>query len=118
MVKKVLIDTNFLVECLKNKIDLFSEIDRLIFSYELFILDRTFKELEYIKIEYKALLKRFLEKFSVIKTSEFPEDYTVDDILTKLSSEYIICTQDRELKRRLNGQKIIIRQKKYLGLKD
>jgi len=116
MAKKVIIDTNFLVECIRFKIDLFSEIDRLLIYHELFILDRALEELSRIKIKERALLKKFLEKFKIIDTSSY-SNLGVDDIITKLSEDYVIATQDKELKRRLKGQKIIIRQKKYLELK-
>src|SRR3989344_2084995 len=115
MAKKVIIDTNFLVECIRFKIDLFSEIDRLLIYHELFILDRALEELSRIKIKERALLKKFLEKFKIIDTSSY-SNLGVDDIITKLSEDYVIATQDKELKRRLKGQKIIIRQKKYLEL--
>ena len=41
----------------------------------------------------------------------------VDKILTELSKEYIIATQDKELKKEIKN-KIILRQKKYLVLQN
>jgi len=117
MSKKVLLDTNFLVECVRFRIDLFSEIDRLLPSFKLFILDRSLEELNYIKIKDRNLIDLFIKKFEIVKTKDFSSEYSVDDILTELSKDYIVATQDKELKKRLKGNKIIIRQKRYLELK-
>ena len=40
--KTILADTNFLVECARNKIDIHTELTRILdFSFEVAILDRT-----------------------------------------------------------------------------
>lgn len=114
--KIIILDTNFLVYCAKFKIDLFSEIDRICsFQYKLAVLDKTIEELEKIKPKELKLIKKFIEKFTVLKSKE---NY-VDKELIRLSKEgFIIATQDLELKKQLNPPMIIIRQKKYLELKS
>ncbi|MBS3168244.1 ribonuclease VapC [Candidatus Woesearchaeota archaeon] len=113
--KTIIVDTNFLIYCAKFKIDFFSEIDRLMLTnYKIVTLNTIIEELEKVKPKELKLIKRFLEKVEIIKTNE----KKVDKELQFLSSkDFIIATQDRELKQKLKGPKIIIRQKKYLELK-
>ncbi len=112
--KTIILDTNFLMYCTNYKIDLFSEIERICnFNYKLAVLSSTINELEKIKPNNLNLIKKFIEKFEIIKVNGY-----VDKELIKLSnSDTMIATQDRELKRKLKGPIIVIRQKKYLELK-
>ncbi len=114
--KNIVLDTNFLIYCAKFKIDLFSEIDRLFFEpYKLFVLDLTIKELEKLKPHGLSLIKKYIEKIEIINSKE----KYVDTELTKLSSEgYLIATQDLELKKKLKSSVIVIRQQKYLELRN
>lgn len=115
IMKTIVLDTNFLIYCTKFRIDFFSEIERICtFQYKLAVLDKTIEELEKVKPKELKLIKKYLEKIEVIKSKE---DY-VDTELASLSKEdYIIATQDLNLKKRLKGRIIIIRQEKYLELK-
>ncbi len=122
--KKILLDTNFLLIPAKFKVDIFSEIDRLCnFGYKLFIVDKTIGELNNIvdkqKGKEKAAAKLALlliknKKVDIIETKEGK----VDDIILGLNG-YTVATQDKELKRRLkkkNVETITLRQKRYLVL--
>jgi rRNA-processing protein FCF1 len=106
-------------------VDIYSEIHRIFpFKYDLYVLDKTFDELDSIintqKGKNKAsakLAKAILEaqKPKTLKTTS--KDY-VDNILLDLDG-YIIATQDRALRSKLRkkGVKtIVLRQKKYLEL--
>lgn len=114
--KTIILDTNFLVYCAKYKIDLFSEMTRICnFQYKLVVLNKTIEELEKIKPKELNLIKKFIEKFSILKSKE---NY-VDKELIRLSKEdFIIATQDSELKKQLKHPIIIIRQKKYFMIKN
>ena len=47
--KKILLDTNFLLIPSQFKVDIFSELERIcIFNYKLYVLDKTVDELKYI----------------------------------------------------------------------
>ena len=113
--KTIILDTNFLIDCVKYKIDLFTEINRICsFDYKLAVLSSTILELERLKPTSLNLIKKFIEKMEVIRSEGY-----VDKILIDLSNkDIIIATHDQELKRRLKGPVIIIRQKKYLELKN
>ena len=112
--QKIILDTSFLLTALKFKIDIFSELNRIIdFEYEIYILDKTLDELKGKKLGKIAeeIIKQ--KNIKIIKTNEGK----VDDLL--LEEEGIIATQDRELKKLLKAKdkKIItIRQKRFLIL--
>jgi len=110
--KRIILDTNFLIYCSEYKIDFFTEIDRIYsLPYKLAVLSRTIEELEKVKPKKLSLIKKFIEKIEVIPSTE----KHVDKDLIELSEKGdIIATQDQELKRKLKGHVIVIRQKKYL----
>jgi rRNA-processing protein FCF1 len=127
---KVIIDTNFLLIPGQFKVDIFSEIDRILPErYELYIIDKTVDELEGI-IESpnssgadKAAAK--LAK-SLIKAKKLPylkteKNLNVDKLIKReaLKGGCIVATQDMALKRELkedNIRLIVLRQKQHLKL--
>lgn len=118
--KRIIADTNILLAIGRFRLDIFSELNRICqFPYEIFILDKSINELNYLTEKGKGkdkdaakLALQMIGKFKIIKTET---DENVDDILAKLSDEntYII-TQDKELKKRIKKNLIVLRQKKYL----
>lgn len=123
--KKIILDTNFLLIPFQFDIDIFLEIERIAdFKYELFIVDKTVDELNKIIKEQKgqnkeaAKIALALLENKKIKKLKTTEDLDVDSILLKQKGA-IIATQDIILKRKLmkSGIKTItLRQKKYLVL--
>ncbi len=119
--KRIILDTNFILAIGQFHIDIFSELQRICnFPYEIFVLDKTLVELEKLinsdskqrdRFAAKLALDLIKDRVSILKT---PNGY-VDDLLVKLSDKStIIATQDKELKKRLKGGLITIKQKKYL----
>jgi len=117
--KRVILDTNFLMAIGQFGIDVFSEFERICdFPYKVFVLDKTIDELNKVltaggknKAAAKLALSLVKDKVEVIKTG----DGYVDDILVQLANEEtIIATQDKELKNRIKTRVITIKQKKYL----
>ncbi|MBS3159608.1 hypothetical protein J4436_02365 [Candidatus Woesearchaeota archaeon] len=124
--KVIILDTNFIMYLLKYKINLFEEIERIILeNYRICVLDKTLNELENLENKGKQenkllakLSKKFLrmneDKINILKTKENKQ---VDDCIKELANKNtIIATQDKALKKSLNNQILIIRQKKYLKL--
>ncbi len=113
---KIILDTNFLIHSLNYKIDIFSEINRIVNTrYSLFIVDKTIDELKKLNSPTSKLALRLLEfkKVKIIKTGD---KYTDDALVNLANKQTFIATQDKELKERLKKKKvtlIIIRQKKY-----
>ena len=123
--KTILIDTNFLVECAKNKIDIQSELTRILdVSFEVAILDRTMEELDEIiargKKEGQAakLAKTILmtKHVMIIATSG---GHTDTLLMKKADENNIIATMDKALKQKLKKKGhdvIIIRGQKKLAV--
>ncbi len=126
--KKILLDTNFLLIPWQFKVDIFTQIDDIAhFKYGLFILDKALDELKKIVEEQKgkdkdaakvALKLIAIKNIGIIKTEEGGE---TDEIILKTASkdDFIVATQDKDLKRRLINQGvsvIILRQKKTLAI--
>ena len=114
--KTILADTNFLVECARNKVDMHSELTRILdFSFEVAILDRTMEELDTIIARGKKeglaakLVKTILmtKKVTIIPTDG---GHTDKLLLEKADENNIIATMDKALKQKLkaNGQDVII----------
>lgn len=122
--KKIILDTNFLMMPAQLRVDVFEEVRRICnFEHEIAVLDRTIEELNIIIKEQKgadraaAKLALALVKAKKVKVIKTEEKKSVDKILADFSAQgCIIATQDRELKRKLKKPIIILRQKKYLML--
>ena len=126
--KKILLDTNFLMICFQFRVDIFLEIERICnFNYKLYVLDKTMDELKNIAKEQKgknkdaakiALKLTSIKNIDVINTkSNKNTDGMILDIASK--EGYIVATQDKDLKRRLinqNATLIVLRQKKILAI--
>lgn len=124
LMKKIIIDTNFLMIPYKFIVDIFSEFNRVCnFNYKLFIFEQSIKELENIiekqsgknkKAAQFALKLIKLKNIDVLKSEQKDVDSL---ILDSLSKDTIIATQDILLKKELlkkGASVIILRQKKYL----
>lgn len=114
----IILDTDFLLNSLKYKIDILSEFSRILDEkFKVNILDKTLDELKGKKLE--RLAKNFIESknINIIKTDKLKN---VDNLILDLADKNIaIATQDKGLKRKLkekNIQTITIRQKKYLAI--
>lgn len=122
--RKVILDTNFLLIPAQFKVDIFSEIKRISdFKYQLYVLDKTKDELKKIIKEQRGKHKRAaslalqLVKAKKVKTIKTNSEKYVDDLLVEYSKKgAVIATQDLGLKRRLKKPYIILKQKKYLTL--
>jgi rRNA-processing protein FCF1 len=114
---KVILDTNFLIDCMRFNIDIKTELA----GNELFVSESILFEIE--KIIERGTKESFLAKLALdfIKKNNFKvleSEENVDESLISYSKQgYTIATHDRTLKTKLKkaGAKIIyIRQKRYL----
>lgn len=129
--KKIYLDTNFLMIPAQFRVDIFEEIKKICdFQYEIYILDTTIEELKKIienqkgknkdasKLGLSIIESKIKEKSLNITT--FSKQGKVDDVLVSISnSDTIIATQDRELKRRIKekgGKVLVLRNKNYLRI--
>jgi uncharacterized protein len=128
LVKKIILDTNFLLIPGYFTTDIISEIERIaLFPYKLCVLDRTIEELEDLKQKLRGkekaaarLASEIIAKnnIEIIDTDE-STGHVDDIIINQCDKETLVATQDAELKKRLRkkGIKVIhLRQKKYLQI--
>ncbi len=126
--KKAVLDTNFILTCIKNKIDFFEELEFM--GCKILIPKQVISELNKIanpvmikkklsERELASLALKILEheknRFEVI---ELGSKY-VDKGIIKLAREnrdLLIATLDREIKTSVKNPKILIRGKKKLEI--
>ena len=115
---KIILDTNFLIDCIRFKIDLKSELR----GNEIFVLDSIIFEIENVierETKESKLAKLSLEfiRQNNIKTLKSEQKNTDVALIEHSKQGYVIATHDRVLKNKLKeaGAKLIyVRQKKYL----
>lgn len=120
--KKVLIDTNFIIYCLEKKIDFFSYFQ--IYGIKPLIPEQVIKELKKFSNQGNTKLKKlallsleFLKKndFEKIKLSNKITDKGILE-LANSDKSILIATLDKELKEKIKNQKIVIRGNRKLEL--
>ena len=121
--KKVIIDTNFLMIPFQFNIDIVSEIKNLVLNnYEIIILKKSIDELNKIMINSKGKTKLYakmaISLAKKLKIIDSKSKKYVDDIIVDLTDEnVIVCTQDKKLKERVKekkGKVIGMKQKLHL----
>jgi len=124
--KQVLLDTNFIVTCVRQKIDFLDQIENL--GLQILVPEQVMKEMEKLsKASGKSLKLRDQAKLSLrildtskgnFKKMKLPVR-NVDNGIKRFADQNpstILATLDRELKRRTSNQKIVIRDKKKLEI--
>jgi rRNA-processing protein FCF1 len=126
--RQIILDTNFLLIPVTQKVDIFSEIDRIIPErYQLYIIDKSLDELDNIAKTAKqkdrsaaAFAKQLIIKknIQIINTGK---KNTVDEeiLLNAKKGTTIVATQDKMLKNQLKMLQIpviILRQKRHLQI--
>ena len=121
--KKVILDTNFILTCVKQKIDFFENIKFM--GLKILIPKQVIKEIEKItnskkKLHFREdakLALKLLERSS-FKEVDLKEKY-VDKGLMQFSEknkDIIVATLDKELKNKIKNPKLVIRSKKKLEI--
>jgi len=123
-VKKVLLDTNFLLMPGQLGVDIFSAITNVLDKCEFLVLDKSVKELEGIASSQRGkhkqaarLALKLLESkdLKIITTPPDKKDIPVDDVIASLAKEQdmIVATQDKGLRQRID-KSLFLRQKRYV----
>ncbi len=110
--REVLLDTNFIIACLKQKIDFIEEFNLL--GYKVLIPEQVINELKRNKQE---LALNFLEKQkNFFRTIDIGKGHVDKKIIqySKKNPEIVVATLDKELKNSLKNKKAIIREKKRI----
>jgi len=119
--ERIILDTNFLVAPFQFSFDLFDEINRLYPYAELYTLEDALEEAKSIeKGKYKDLVPQMIEKQD-IELMETKGEGMVDDLLVELSDQFLVATNDTELKERIKSKGnpvLIIRSKDHLEVEN
>lgn len=110
MPKKVLLDTNFIISCVRQKIDFLEELKFM--GFEILIPKEVLRELEGLK---ENLALKILSK-TEFRTIALEISHVDQGIIkfAKENPEVIIATLDAEIKESIPNQKMVIRGKKKL----
>ena len=125
--KKIILDTDFLMHCAESKVDYTTELRRICdFNYTINIIDKTLDELDNIiekkkgKSKLNAKLAKIILKKKNINKIKTKKDKIVDKlILNNTNKNTLVATTDALLKKKLKNKGIsiiVLRQKSYLKL--
>lgn len=122
--KKLVLDTNFLMVPGQLGVDIFAELKRAAdFPFEIYTTSGNVLELEKLKKEAKkrdktaANIALGLIKAKNLKIIQIERDKDIDSSLVELANAgYIIATADKGLQKRLDSY-IFLRQKKFIEFK-
>ena len=120
---KVLLDTNFILSCVRNKLDFFDELTFR--GYKILIPKQVFAELDGISRSKQKMHSRDDAHFALKMLEKEEKSYeeidmgkgNVDNSIvnySKNNKEVIIATLDSELKKKITSRKMVIREKKRL----
>jgi len=112
MQSQILLDTNFIIICVKQKIDFFEELTYL--GFQIIIPKQVISEL--MKLKRKLELKLLDKHKNSYKIINFKRGY-VDKGIIEFSEKHprvIIATLDSDLKNRIVNPIMVIRGKKTL----
>jgi len=120
---KVILDTNFILTCIRNKVDFFEEIlhrgDTILIPTQVIAeITRLGKSSKKLKFKEEADLALKLIKVNNYEEVDAPGRY-VDKGLVKYCSDHpkiVLGTLDKVLKKSVKNRKLVIRNKKKLEL--
>ncbi len=118
MTREIILDTNFLTAPFQlDSIDIFQEIERIFPNSKIYTFEDVIQEAKSIEEgKYGKLVEKLIDKKD-IEVLETEGEGEVDDLLVQISPNYVIATNDRELKQKLikvNAEVIHIRNESYL----
>ena len=121
--KQVILDTNFILTCVKQKIDFFREIPER--GWEILIPIQVIEEIKRVANSTKKMKFRDDAKLAqvILEKNSFQEidikGKYADKGIIKYAEQHpqlIVATLDKEIKNKLNNSKLVIRGKKKLEL--
>lgn len=122
MKKEIVIDTNFILTCVKEKIDFIHELEFQ--GFKVVIPEQILAELVKIVMSQKKFKDRKLAELAIniLEKRKFKTDVLKDKNVDKGLMKYVkghdcyIATLDRDLKRKLKGHIITIKGKNKIEI--
>ena len=118
---KLLLDTNFIVDLCKFRIDLSEVYDLISESAELYIFNKTLDELKVLSMKAKhgKYAKLALHLIDSTKIHVLKTDRDVDNSILTLDNTFIVATNDKKLRQKLRQKEmktIYLRSRKHLAI--
>lgn len=110
----VILDSNALLMVFQFRINLESELNRILGSYEIVVPSTVKKELKTLKDKHAKIALSFSERYRTISANGNP-----DDSILELAEKGIVVTNDKILKKRLREKNIpvvFLRGKNHLEI--
>ena len=121
MEKKILLDTNFLVAPFQMSVSVFDQLEKLYPEADIYTLEDVIQEAKSIESgRYGDLVEKLVE-IQEIEVLETEGEGEVDDLLVDLCEEFLIATNDKELKNRIKAEGrpvMIVRGKDHLEVEN
>lgn len=120
---KVLLDTNFILNCVRERFDFFEEI--LMMGHRIVIPKEVMAEIERLSRGARVKKDRDVADLSlkILSVNDFdviscPGKYVDKGIVNFLmeNPEFILATYDKELKRKVSNRVLVLRGKKKLEI--
>ncbi len=120
--KKVLLDTNFIVSCVKQKIDFFEYFE--LEGFQILVPEQVLNELKMLENRKKDLLSIHAKvALKLLEQKKFQKIDLIDDKVdraiikfAKKNPNVVIATLDREIRYKLKNKTVTIRQGKRLEI--
>ncbi len=117
--RKVLLDTSFILSCIRNKIDFFEEISlmgiQIIIPEEVILEVERFKDRKTEANVALSLINQNNDEFEKIELGKGHVDNKIIDYANK-ENDFVVATLDKEVKEKLLGKIMVIREKKRLEI--
>jgi rRNA-processing protein FCF1 len=112
MTSKIILDTNFIITCIKQKIDFFEELKYM--GFHIIIPKQVIDEL--VKLKRKLELKIVEKHKADYQLIRFKRGYVDKGMIefAQKNPKAIIATLDSDLKNKILNSKMVIRGKKTL----
>jgi len=119
--KGIVVDTNMLLIPYQYRVDIFREFERLLPGLKIYTVPQVVKEVERLlytgSLEERLAAKIATKLLERVEILEVDPEVPTDRILLELSDDYIIATNDRELRRKIRergGTIIFLRELNHL----
>ncbi len=113
--KQVILDTSFILTCVKQKIDFFEELKFM--GLKIIIPKQVVGELKGLGSDNSKLSLKILDKnsYEAVDLRGKNVDLGIINFANK-NSDVFVATLDREIKKKVNNSAVVIREKKRLEI--
>ena len=111
--KKVILDTSFILSCVRNKIDFIEELKLI--GFDVLIFKKVVEELKKSKKKESEISLKLLKNIEPIDFGNSHADKQIISFAEK-NPDVAVATLDRLIKKSVKNKKIIIRNKKNLNV--